>query len=198
MAVHEADANRSRDRTRLTGRLQGHHHYTGTASPQSAWPCARSSTNAFRDGWRAGRRCCDSQRRSVRQPAINRSSVFILAPDRARRAGVADRPCFVHGPERQWVVDATEQTVDLDRGWAARDDADVTDGAASNPTGSRDAASVVTPLDRMYSHGFAPVRARPCGVQPPEASGGCVLATMARSYHSFMPTVSVAAAWGAR
>ena len=52
------------------------------------------------------------------------------------------------------MLDAPEETVDLNRGWAAGEDADVADRAAADPTGSRDASTVVAPLDRIDCHGI--------------------------------------------
>src|SRR5687767_5570191 len=100
MAVHGTDANRSRDRTRLTGRSPG---------------------KSF------GR--TDRIYRIYDSP-----SVFILAPDRPRGAGVADRTSLVHGAERQRVLRAAEKAVDLDRGGIPRHDADVANRAAADAT----------------------------------------------------------------
>jgi hypothetical protein len=63
-----------------------------------------------------------------------RGLVLVLAPDRAGGAGVAHRARLIHGAKREGMVDATEQAVDLDGRGITRNDADVTNRAASDTT----------------------------------------------------------------
>ena len=141
MAVHGTDANRSRDRTRLTGRLQGR-------SPSDVTRHARAGDNV-QCGETPTAEACASR------PSTDRS-VLVLAPHGTSRAGVADGTCLIHGAERQRMVDATEQAIDLDGGRAAGNDGDMADAAPSDPTRSRDRSAWVAPLDRVQRHGCVP------------------------------------------
>jgi hypothetical protein len=60
--------------------------------------------------------------------------ILVLSPDRTRRARVADGPRLIHAAERERMILATEQAVDLDSGRVAREDADEPDRAAADAT----------------------------------------------------------------
>ena len=60
--------------------------------------------------------------------------VLVLPPHRASGAGVAHGARLVHRAERQGVIGAAEQAVDLNGGGVTRDDADVAHRAASDTT----------------------------------------------------------------
>ena len=60
--------------------------------------------------------------------------VLVLAPDRAGGTGVAHRTRLVHGAERQRMVRAAQQAVDLHGRGITRNDADVTNRAAPDTT----------------------------------------------------------------
>jgi hypothetical protein len=80
--------------------------------------------------------------------------LVVVAPDPTRGARIADRPCLVHRPERERVLATAEQAVDLDAPAVHTvDDADVTDAAATNPTGARDDRAGSW-IGRLGHHGF--------------------------------------------
>ena len=78
--------------------------------------------------------------------------VLIGAPHRGGGACVADRPRFVHGPEGERVVDASQEAGDLHdaAGWA-RSNRDVTHAATPDPPPTSDRGSSPR-LNRFQRH----------------------------------------------
>src|SRR5574338_223684 len=102
-----------------------------------------------------GRRRTDANRPVHRTRLTGRSpgtSILVGAPDRGRRAGVADGARLVHGAKRQGVLRAAEQAVDLDaRPVAGGKDRYVTHAAAANPSPAGD-RNALSPLDLVEGH----------------------------------------------
>jgi len=111
---------------------------------------------------------CESapgQNSAYRPPSRDRCLILVLAPDRARRAGVADRSRLVHRAERKRVLQPSQQAGDLDRGGLSGDDRDVANRAAPDATGAR-GRSALAPLDRVQCHGGISLGAWSSGTSP--------------------------------
>ena len=115
--------------------------------------------------------------------------VLILAPHRACGAGVADEPRILHGAERQRMIAATEETIDLDGRLAvARNNCDVAHGAASNPPGSWLRAVVDSLVDWVQRHVLCLAPRAPMGVTT-QARRAATRTSMTPSYHARASTV---------
>jgi hypothetical protein len=171
------DTNRAGHRTRLTGRPPGIARLAPDARRRRSSPNAHgvctdadppqgSRHDAHRETHRGGpaasnpASCTPHVHLATGDARQAYRSVFVFAPDRACRAGVADEPGLVHPAQGERVVAPAEQAVNLDTGTLARrKDRYETDGAAPNPPGAshRSARFLVT-VDGIEGHGLGSLR----------------------------------------
>ena len=178
MAVHETDANRSRDRTRLTGRLRGHHH-------EAQRGCARSAVDActvaeeYVQGRLAYRRhCWGCQRRSMGQPAINGSqSSSSRQTERAVQALQMGRASSMVPSGRGWSTPPSRQSTWIEGGLPGMMPTWRTEQRRIRPARGMRRRSSRPSIGLTAMGGSASVRARPCGLPA-------------------SPRLAVAASWG--